>query len=272
MLPLLIGGAAALGVGSSIFSGIMGSKGEKARANSIAQWSNQAGRELRDTQGMLYNQAYDWAGMAGGTLDPWIERGTSAADTFMGLLQGGGGGVTAYLQNSPAYKFRQEEGNRALNRQLAARGLYNSGAGLETLARFQAQLEGEESDKIFSRLAGLINVGASASNNKAGIQANLGNALMGGTASLGNMIGQVYANAGAGIGGAQANRYNAIGGIATGVTNALTGGIQNYMMLPFFQSAVNPGSASAKVTKSTYQTPGLEDFSGIFSNPYGAAA
>src|SRR3990167_3738316 len=32
---------------------------------------------------------------------------------------------------SPLYKFQLEEGTRALNRQLAARGIFGSGAGLE---------------------------------------------------------------------------------------------------------------------------------------------
>lgn len=270
MLPLLIGGAAALGAGASIFGGFMGSQGERARANSIARWTNAAGREVRDTEDRLVLRANNYSDKAASTLDPWIQGGKQAMDAFTALLMGGNS-TSAMLNNSPLYKFRRQEGERAINRQLASRGLYNSGAGLETLARFGAQLEGEESEKVYSRLAGLINVGATASNNLAGIQGSLGNALLSGTTALGSTIGQIYANAGGPIGAAQAGRYNAIGGAATGVANALTGGIQNYMMLPFFKSFGGGGGDQLKGTPSqgAYQRPGLEEFPGI-TNPYTA--
>lgn len=48
------------------------------------------------------------------------------------------------------YTAAQEIGTKAINRQLAARGLYNSEAGIETLSRFNQELAGQEEQRQYA--------------------------------------------------------------------------------------------------------------------------
>lgn len=48
------------------------------------------------------------------------------------------------------YTAAQEIGTKAINRQLAARGLYNSEAGVETLSRFNKELAGQEEQRQYA--------------------------------------------------------------------------------------------------------------------------
>ena len=56
------------------------------------------------------------------------------------------------MANDPVYQFRQEAGERAINRAAAARGQYFSGAAMGQLSDFNLQLSGEETDKYFNRV------------------------------------------------------------------------------------------------------------------------
>ena len=59
--------------------------------------------------------------------------------------------VFTKTEESPLYGFQKELGERAINRQLSARGLYGSGAGLETLERFYNQLGAEETERQYTK-------------------------------------------------------------------------------------------------------------------------
>jgi len=62
------------------------------------------------------------------------------------------------LQASPLYQFEQEIGQRNLNRQLVAQGLYGSGAGLEAQSMFQRSLSAEEGQRQAGYLQNLIGI------------------------------------------------------------------------------------------------------------------
>jgi hypothetical protein len=78
---------------------------------------------------------------------------------------------------SSLYKFQQETGSRNINRQLRARGLYGSGAGLETLAKFETQLLGEEGERHMGRLFQLSTSGQQAGSQLSTNDMNTGNLL-----------------------------------------------------------------------------------------------
>jgi hypothetical protein len=63
------------------------------------------------------------------------------------------------VRTSSLFKFQQETGSWDINRQLRARGLYGSGAGLETLAKFENQLLGEVGELYMGELFQLSNSG-----------------------------------------------------------------------------------------------------------------
>lgn len=120
----------------------------------------------------------------------------------MGLLDGSTD-VSQYLQAPPMFQFQTELGERNINRQLAARGQYNSGAGLETLAMFNKGLVAEEGQRIYDRLFGVTQLGASAASataqltNRTGMTlANL--AMESGNALGGGLMG-AFATAGQGL-------------------------------------------------------------------------
>jgi len=104
------------------------------------------------------------------------------------------------LKTSPLYQWQKEEGTRAINRQLAARGLYNSRAGLETLRRFYTNLGATETEKQYQRIKDLTTLGAGMTqwtgNKIAGLYGNIGNIYSGTGTNLGNLYADIYSNIG----------------------------------------------------------------------------
>ena len=129
------------------------------------------------------------------------------------------------IQASPLYQFQEQLGSRNINRELAARGLYNSGAGLETIRQFQAQLGAEETDRQFNRLFGLLGVGANAAQAQAG-------AITGTSQSIGNQ--QIAGTQGVGQLNQQAAAANAAGLGAIG--SSITGGINSGLQLSLYNN------------------------------------
>jgi len=191
MPALMLAGGTALQAGGSIFSGIMGKSAAKKQAEAI--------RIAADTA----NAA------AAGELRSFRERGDTAGGMLADLLSGKLN-PDAAIKASSLFKFQEQEGSKALNRQLKARGLYGSGAGLEALQKFENQLVGEEGDKQYSRLFQLSEQGRMAG---AQIAAN------------DIVTGQLKA----GIGGVLAAGDNAFAQGIGGALNAVAGGGMQYM-------------------------------------------
>jgi len=86
--------------------------------------------------------------------------------------------------NSPDYKFTFDQGQRAVNSGLAARGLSNSGRAMKELTRYGQGAASTQLNNYRNQLAALAGVGQTATTNTAQL----------GTATAGN-IGQSYQNA-----------------------------------------------------------------------------
>ena len=56
------------------------------------------------------------------------------------------------MMNDPVVKFRQETGERAINRAAASRGNFLSGAAIASIGDFNTQLTADETDRYFNRL------------------------------------------------------------------------------------------------------------------------
>jgi hypothetical protein len=209
-------GGAAIGAGGSIFSGIMGASGSAKQAAAI-RYSADVARQT----------ALDLDTRARGDMSPFRDMGITAGNTLMGLLTGGSD-VTNTLKASPLFQFQSELGTRNLNRELAARGLFGSGAGLEALARFNNQLVGQEADNLFSRLFNVTTLGSNAAARMAT-----------GTTQTGNNIAGIQANAGIAQGNAIANQYNAMGSGIGGAFNALGSGLSSYAQYQMYQPMIN---------------------------------
>lgn len=112
---------------------------------------------------------------------------------------------------SPDYQFNLAEGQKAIDRSLAARGRALSGAGVREGVRYASGMASNEYGNFYNRLASQAGIGQSSvqSTGAAGMQAaaNIGNALM----QAGN------------------TRANAYMQGAEGVNNAVQGGLGNWL-------------------------------------------
>jgi len=122
----------------------------------------------------------------------------------------------------PGYDFRQAEGEKGVNRQLSARGGFDSGSALKALARYNQDYASNEFTNAFNRdtsyknnlygmLSGTAGQGLQAAGTKAGIMQNSANAQ--------NQIAQNGQN--------QASMFNMQG--ANALNNGIQGAIGNYI-------------------------------------------
>ena len=226
-----IAGGAAIGAGGSILSGMFGSSSAKRQAAAIRYESDQARKTALELDAL---QRKDLA--------PFVGYGTKAGETLMGMLDGSQD-VSSTLKASPLFQWQEQEGTRMLNRQLSARGAWNSGAGMETLARFSNQLVAEEGARFYDRLFNLTTLGSNAAARTATNTASTGNNLVGTQAQLGLAGAQAQGN----IYGAWQNTAQSIGSLGQTVA-----GIPMYnASLNYLNRQAGPVQSMAPQTQPT---------------------
>lgn len=193
MPAMWIAGGAALSAAGGVFGGMFASKGAKAQAAALRYQADVA----RQT-------ALEIDRNARADLAPFRQYGITAGDSLMGLMTGQTD-VNRVLSQDSLYKWQLQQGTRDINRQLTARGRYDSGAGLETLALFTQQLGADASQRYYDRLFNLTTMGENAAARMATNTVQTGNNLMNTQANLGiaqaGAIGQQYQSWGQAIGG-----------------------------------------------------------------------
>lgn len=233
---LLMGGAAALQAGGSIFSGIMGKSAAKKQEEAIRRAQEQASGVTKQ-----YNdQAQGW-------LRSFRDRGDTAGGTIQDILQGKVN-LDDMVGQSSLFKFQQETGTRDINRQLRARGLYGSGAGLETLARFEKQLLGEEGERYMGRLFQLNNQGQQA----AGVLAN-------NDMQTGNTLADIAMKGG--LGRAQAGYQGdmAIAGMGKSLFDIGAGGLNSMMQYDMMKPILDRMAGGSSQPTAAELTAGREE-------------
>lgn len=159
-------GGSALQMGGSIFGGLFGSSAEKKRAAAIQAAGRQGAADIQAAVKGGVAEGNAKLDTARGDLSPFAGYGKQAGDSLMSLLLGGQT-PAQLLKASDLFNFQSDLGSRNINRELSARGLYGSGAGLETLQRFNDQLVGEEGQRMFDRLFGVTQLGEGAAGSMA---------------------------------------------------------------------------------------------------------
>lgn len=76
------------------------------------------------------------------------------------------------FQDSPDYQFSFDEGNRAVNAGLAARGLSNSGRAMKELTRYGQGMASQQLGNYVNRLAAMAGVGQTATTQTGNLGAN----------------------------------------------------------------------------------------------------
>lgn len=203
-------GGSALQMGGSVFGGLFGSSSERKRAARMREAGDIAAQGILNAGKSANEQIDTQLGVARGDLSPFRGFGVDAGNSLMSMLIGGRS-PSQFLQESDLFKFQSDLGSRNINRELAARGLYGSGAGLETLARFNNQLVGEEGQRMVDRLFNLTNLGAGAAStmgqmtNNAGMQQGMN------IFNSGTQAATMRYNAATGAAQAQANATQTLG-------------------------------------------------------------
>ena len=160
------------------------------------------------------------------------------------------------IQESPWYQFQADLLNRSQDRAFAARGLTGSGFEAEERRRGLIELGAGETERQFSRLKGLYDVGANTST--VGANAITGNATNIANNQIG--VGQAQAQGIAGVANAQSNM---VSGVANSITGAIGTGL-NYMQFQNLLTANKPAVQSGTRTAAeryggeidVYGTPG----------------
>lgn len=202
----------------SLITGAFGMMGAQAAADAAEHAANQQ-REA--------NQ------LARQDLSPWRSAGRAALDEAtqllgMGRLQTGADGFDtvdptnrAGLQTDamnrfhtdPGYEFQRSEGEKGINRSLAARGGALSGAAVKAGVRFNQDTAQGAYSNYFNRIMGVVNPGAGAAGQSAAV----------GVQGAG-MVGNDLIRAGQ----ARQSGYNALG---TGIGKSVNNGIAMLAML-----------------------------------------
>lgn len=144
----------------------------------------------RDAQGLARDQAnaaseQAWARQQA-EMEPWKAAGAKA---LAGLQDG------SFFEKDPGYQFRLDEGNKAINAAMSARGNVGGGAALKELSRYGQGFASNEYQNAWNRTNQLANYGNQASmalgNFAGGHAANLSNNATGyGNAAAGAELGK----------------------------------------------------------------------------------
>ncbi len=144
-------GAGALSAGVGLFQGYQA--GQAADVQAAA--AQQAG-QIQERQ---YQQTRE-------DLAPWRTVGEQALYQYADLLgipaPGAEGPVTpdySAFTESPGYQFRLAEGQKAIERSQAARGLLGSGQTLKAITEYGQNIASQEYGNYMNRLSGLAGVG-----------------------------------------------------------------------------------------------------------------
>jgi hypothetical protein len=204
-------GAAILG------SSVVGAASAKSAANTQASAADRAAE--------LQRQQFE---QTRADQEPWRQAGINAlgemqrtASNVPGAFKFGAGDY----QQDPGYAFRLSEGQKALDRQAAARGGLISGGALKAAQRYGQDMGSQEFGNAYNRALTSYNTDVARENqlyNRQAAMAGIGQT----STNLMNQAGQNYAtNAGNMITGGAA----AQGAGQVGMANAFTGGLGTYL-------------------------------------------
>jgi hypothetical protein len=255
-------------VASAVISGAVssssaskGAKASKAAADTQAQAQAQAVEEQRRQFDSIQQLLKPYVEVGKPDLtQPYIGAGPGALQAMQGLagLRGAGEQQAAINQIQQGAQFQElaRPGEQGILQNAAATGGLRGGNVQAALSQFRPALLNQLIESQYGKLAGLTTLGSTSAQNLLGI----GQSSAAGTAAaqqqsaqnIGNlMVGQGQARAAGQIGAANAYAQG-----ASGVSNAIGGGVQNYMMMQALQGGggfgggYNPGAGQVGMITS----------------------
>jgi hypothetical protein len=212
-----------------------GAKASQAAANTQAAAQDRAIEEQRSQFEKLQEtlRPYVEAGKTDLT-QPYVQAGPGALQAMQGLagLRGAGEQQAAINQIQQGAQFQElaRQGEQGILQNAAATGGLRGGNVQAALAQFRPALLNQLIESQYGKLAGLTSLGSTSAENLL----RLGQASAAGVGAAGQQsaqnIGNLYAAQGAARAGGQIGAANAYAQGASGISNAIGGGVQNYML------------------------------------------
>lgn len=116
-------------------------------------------------------------------MEPWKQAGLKA---LAGLQDG------SFFEKDPGYQFRLDEGNKAINAAMAARGNAGGGAALKELTRYGQGFASNEYQNSWNRANQLANYGNQASMSLGNFAGGYGSNMSNNAIGYGNALGASY--------------------------------------------------------------------------------
>ena len=252
--------------GAALAGGLIGSAGSRSAASTQADAATNAAQiqsgssdkalalqeKLYNQQAALQEKLYN---QQVGLQEPYRQAGLTGQNQLMQLLGLGGDTSAAnygqYAKNfgmsdfqaDPGYAFRLAEGQKALDRQAAARGGLISGNALKAATGYGQDMASQEYQNAYNRyqtnrtnqlqpLGNLMASGQSAASNQGAAAGNYGSAQGAATAAYGSNAGNLITGQGNAMAGGitSAGQANAAGqyGAANSIANMLNTGASAY--------------------------------------------
>lgn len=162
---------AALGGSAGLSSALKAGIGKVATPGNVADIYSEY--DSRNTQDEIKKKLLAAQNQAQSLYAPYSSAGVSGIEALQR------GFDPSQIESDPGYQFRLSQGNAALERSLAARGLSSSGAALKAAQEYGQGLASDSYDNAFAqymqRNSALANAGQSAADNLANIYGNIGN-------------------------------------------------------------------------------------------------
>ena len=198
----LIGGPSGAAIGGSIGGAVDEATGggEAGAAKDAAAIANAAAERDLALRTRIYEEGLK-------RQQPYADVGLEFTNKLAALQRGGSGASASMLSMDPGYSFRLSEGQKALDRQAAARGGLISGGALRAAQRYGQEMGSQEFGNAYNRMAGLAALGPSA----AGVQNNLGQTYATGAGNIMSGQGETSANALLAAQRARSSSYGQVG-------------------------------------------------------------
>ena len=203
--------------GAVVVSSAIGSSAAKGAAKTQAAAADRAA-ELQNEQFQQTRQDYAPYREAGYNALAELQR---TAGNVPGAFKFGAGDYQA----DPGYAFRLSEGQKALDRQAAARGGLISGGALKAAQRYGQEMGSQEYGNAYNRALTSYNTDVARENQLYNRQAGL--AGIGQTAT--NLVGQAGQNYATNVGNLMTGAGAAQAAGQVGMANAITGGLGTYL-------------------------------------------
>jgi hypothetical protein len=229
--------------GATVLGAVVGASASNKAANTQAAATTQAA----DLQAQQFERQVELQA-------PFREAGVRALPELEAASRYTPFGMEQF-QADPGYAFRLAEGQKALDRQAAARGGLISGGALKAAQRYGQDMGSQEYMNAFNRYQTERNARLNPLQSLAGVGQTSTNQLAAAGQNYANAAGEAY------MGGANARASGYVG-----TANAVNQGLGTYLNYTQNQNLLNRLAASnrstgAGVTNSPYDFSGVSDYS-----------